>query len=108
MALQEMDLHLHYRPGKTNQNADTLSHAPLTCHSEGSKGKVVAALIAPKALAKDGEEMIGLAERQNNDNELKPIIEYIKNGNLPEEEKVARELTLNKKQYVLMDDILYH
>ena len=58
--------------------------------------------------AKDGEEMIGLAERQNNDNELRPIIEYLKNGNLPIEEKVARELTLNKKQYVLMDDILYH
>jgi len=33
-------------------------------------------------------------------------MEYLKNGNLPDEEKVARELTLNKKQYVLMDDIL--
>jgi len=39
---------------------------------------------------------------------LRPIIEYLKNGNLPDEEKVARKLTLNKKQYVLMDDILYH
>jgi len=76
----------------------------------------VAALTAPEASAKDGEEMIGLAEysgilptqSSHNDNELRPIIEYLKNGNLPDEEKVARELTLNKKQYVLMDDILYH
>jgi len=108
MALQEMDLHLHYRPGKTNQNADTLSRTLLTCHSElpeGSEEKVVAALTAPEASTKDGEEMIGLAERQNNDHELRPIIEYLKNGN---EEKVARELMLNKKQYVLMDNILYH
>jgi len=67
MALQEIDLHLHYRPGKTNQNADTLSCTPLTCHSElpeGSEEKVVAALTAPETSAKDGEEMIGLAERQ--------------------------------------------
>jgi len=38
MALQEMDLHLHYQPGKTNQNADTLTRTPLTCHSEISEG----------------------------------------------------------------------
>jgi len=47
-------------------------------------------------------------QKDNNENELRPIIEYLKNGNLPDEEKVAREVTLNKKQYVLMDDILYH
>jgi len=35
-------------------------------------------------------------------------MEYLKNGNLPDEEKVAKELTLNKKQYLLMGDILYH
>jgi len=40
--------------------------------------------------------------------ELRPIMEYLKNGNLPDEEKVARELTLNKTQYLLIDDILYH
>ena len=48
MALQEMDLHLHYRLGKSNQNADTLSCTPFTCYSklpEGSEEKVVAALI---------------------------------------------------------------
>ena len=47
--------------------------------------------------------MIGKVERQDNDNELKPIF---KEWELTT--KVARELTLNKKQYVLMDDILYH
>jgi len=75
MALQEMDLHLHYRPGKTYQNADTLSCTPLTCHSElpeGSEEKVVATLTTS---AKDWK-MIGLAERQNNGNELRPIMEY--------------------------------
>ena len=69
MALQEMDLHLQYRPGKTNQNADTLPCKTLTCHlelPEGSEEKVVAALTAPEASAKDREEMIRLAERQMN------------------------------------------
>ena len=79
-----MDLHLHYRPGKTNQNADTLSHTPFAYYSElseGSKEKVVAALIAPEASAKDGGGDDWVDRRQNNDNELKPITEYLKNGN---------------------------
>ena len=40
--------------------------------------------------------------------ELSPIISYLKEGTLPEDEKSARELAINKKQYVLMDNILYH
>ena len=42
------------------------------------------------------------------DDELRPFIEFLKNGSLPTDENTARELTLNKKQYVLLDDVLYH
>ena len=42
------------------------------------------------------------------DDELKPVIEFLKNGSLPTDENAARELVLNKKQYVLLDDVLYH
>ena len=30
LALQELDLNIHYRPGKTNANADAFSRTPLT------------------------------------------------------------------------------
>jgi len=36
------------------------------------------------------------------------VMEYLRNGNLPKDENVSRELTFNKKQYVLLDDVLYH
>jgi len=42
------------------------------------------------------------------DDELQPVIEYLKNGNLPAEEKAARELVLSNKQYELIDDVFYH
>ena len=41
------------------------------------------------------------------DIELNPIISYLKEGTLPDDEKSARELTLSKKQYAPMDNILY-
>lgn len=42
------------------------------------------------------------------DMELNPIISYLNERTLSEDEKSARELAMNKKQYVLMDNILYH
>lgn len=49
-----------------------------------------------------------LAERQGSDAELSPIIRYLREGILLDEEKAAKDLALNKKQYVLMDNVLYH
>jgi len=110
MALQEMDLHLHYQPGKTNQNADTLSRTPIGTQAERSvdtEERLVATLAVPEVSDKYGKR-IGLAKSQMSDDELRPVIEYLKNVNLPAEEKAARELVLSKQQYVLIDDVLHH
>ena len=110
MALQELDLHLHYRPGKVNKNADALSRGPIqTQPTEITEDTecTVATITDPQSANKDKEGSAVLAERQGNDTELCPIILYLREGILPEDEKSARELALNKKQYVLMDNILY-
>jgi len=39
------------------------------------------------------------------DDQLRPVIEYLRNGSLPDDDNSARELALN---YVLLDDVLYH
>ena len=35
LALQEVDLHIHYCPGKKNANVDALSHDPQMTSEEG-------------------------------------------------------------------------
>ena len=47
-------------------------------------------------------------QNQMDDNELRPLIAFLKNGSLPTDENAARELAVNKKQHVLLDDVLYH
>ena len=38
LALQELDLQIHYRPGKRNANADALSRSPLVQDEESASG----------------------------------------------------------------------
>ena len=64
---------------------------------------IVAALTEHQSANKNGEGDITLAERQGMDMELNPIISYLTEGTLPEDEKSARELAINKKQYVCID-----
>ena len=104
LALQELDLKIHYRPGRLNDRADALSRAPLEMDTTNNEEKMVAAVETSQLVAKDGD----LAERQRKDQSLNVIIQYLKDGTLPQPEKEAKELVLNKGQYVLIDDVLYH
>ena len=110
LAIQELDLEIHYRPGRSNQAADALSRPAIS--NDG--------LLGAPVQAKDGEETIhrltttgdedadGLASRQDSDGELKVIKQYLLDNKLPDQEEKARELTLNKAQYEVIDNVLYH
>ena len=65
---------------------------------------MVAAIETSQSLPKDGDQ----AERQSKDQELGPIIQYLKDGILPQSEKETKALVLNKGQYVLIDNVLHH
>ena len=106
-----MDLEIHYRPGRTNQAADALSRHVIS-NDVTSSGSLVP--------AKDGDEIIhrlttndddnteSLASQQDSDVELKIIKQYLLDHKLPDQEEKARELTLNKAQYEVIDNVLYH
>ena len=55
--------------------------------------KLVATLSVPEVSDQDGER-IGLVKSQMDDDELRPVIEFLKNGSLPTNENAARELVL--------------
>ena len=55
LALQELDLKIHYCPGRVNQNADAPSRSSVTDpHPLPSPSEVIAAISTPEASAKEG------------------------------------------------------
>ena len=110
MAIQELDLSIHYRPGKRNSNADALSRYPNSLEVPSSHADqplaVVAATNPSWSVAKGGEPT--LPELQREDPQLMEIIRYLQDGILPDDDKEARELALTKSQYELVDGVLYH
>ena len=108
LALQELDLRIHYRPGKQNANADALSQVPLQSNEETIPVVVVAAVLGEETteeLAAEAE--LDVKSRQRQDPVLAQIISYLESGVLPEDEGKARELVLMKDLYELREGILY-
>ena len=70
---------------------------------------VVAALGTPQSHAEGGEEFRSepLSRRQREDPHLRQIITYLESGDLPDEEKRAREIVLGASQFTLDDEVLY-
>ena len=107
MALQELDILVHYRPGKANNNADALSHCTTTNISDSDvPWKVLAALQADVKPVKEGEEET-LSAKQLADPEIAEVITYLEDNVLPSNEQRARELTLTRMHYEVIDDVLY-
>ena len=68
LAIQELDLVIHYKPGRTNQEADALSRSP--CPAVGAEAhleeKVEAAVGAnPQVVAKGGERPLGMLQHED-------------------------------------------
>ena len=107
LALQELDLTIHYRPGKKNANADALSRMPLGVQ-EREDNPVLLGVIT---LDEDEETKSGeddhLRKRQLEDPELKPMIEYIEKDSIPADNNAARKLILTKPQFEVIGGVLY-
>ena len=104
LALQELNLEIHYRPGKRNANADALSRAPL-CSVPHQPYGIVAALSTPCSAEVSREST--LAQRQHTDPTLHPILEYLNSGNLPSDKNLAHEITLTQSHYTVLEGVLY-
>ena len=100
MAIQELDLRIHHRAGRSNVNADALSRSPLA-----SQGSSSAAETPGVVAAIESEEDLSTLQRQ--DEELTLIIAYLETGVLPDDEKLAKTLALTQSQYTVQDQILY-
>ena len=112
MAIQELNLKIEYRPGKTNTRADALSRYPVSllrsdC-DQTQTCKLIAALEAnPPAKGGGGSTQEPLGKRQFTDPDLREMMVYLDTGKLPDDNQRAREIVLGKPQYTLRDGVLY-
>ena len=109
MALQELDLTITYRPGRKNEKADALSRYPLPQDRviTDDPPRVIAAT-TPVRDRDPASSQDHLGDRQRADPELAEIVHYLEEGTLPTDDKKARLLVLNKPQYTMVDQVLYH
>ena len=86
MALQELDLDIQYRPGKTNARADALSRYPVSLLTEDCAKTQAPPLVAAVGVSLSSSQDRGsttgatLGERQLQDPWLGEIIRYLVDG----------------------------
>ena len=92
LELQNYDYTIHYKPGKTNNDADALSRFPVS-PPDDTEGKLI---ISTMALFDQEGPLIQLISEQENDSFFGPIIQNIRDGHHS-----------RHKQYALINDCLY-
>ena len=95
LRLQEFDMEIIHRPGRTHANADALSRI--------EDNRIMVIDSADTKSTFDAE----LKTLQRADNTLLPLIEYLENDVLPQEEKHTQEILLESAGFTLKDGILY-
>ena len=117
MAIQEMDLLIKHRSGKSNAGADALSRYP---GGVADTNAVVAdsADIPEVDMTGDSElfelsdvtkqKLKDLSNLQRSCAQLKHMYSYLSEGTLPEEEKLARKIVLESRHFDLLDGVLHH
>ena len=111
MALQELDLQIEYRPGAAKARADALSRYPVSLLQDDvvrtQAQPLVAAVVDESSTVAEGSDQDTLSHRQCQDPQLADIILYHESGELPQDEKRARELVLMSSSYTVLDGVLY-
>ena len=121
MIIQEMDLLIQHRPGKSNASADALSQntssRSITETSRAEINSTTSDTIGEKENSNNvndqqaetsSEKDQEVWKLQKNDPDLQQIIALIECGKLPADKKLARKLVLEQDQYDIIDGILHH
>ena len=101
MAVQDLDLEIKHRPGKSNSNADALSRNPV--------GNAVVLAVQAEVAEEDQPAMASeVKQLQRDDAECKAMLAYLEEGVLPEDSVLARKITLERPHFEIIDGCLYH
>ena len=97
MTIQELDLDIRHRSGKSDLVADALSRNPLlTAELQIDVGP------HPQCGTSDVEAL------QRQDEELVPILRFLEDGIVPSDDRCVKRLALEKSSFEVIDGVLYH
>ena len=94
MIIQELDLEIKHRSGKSNANADALSRNPPANH-----------VLQVTTAADDGPVENELSLKQRQDPEFLAMFQYIEDGVLPDNDKQAKQIML---EFAIVEGVLYY
>ena len=97
MIVQEFDLTIKHRSGKSNSKADALSRNPIQEDVATSSSLAIEALDTTLDL-----EQKELIFEQSKDPELAALIDYVQDGSVPEDQALAKRLAMEGAQYDLI------
>ena len=107
LAIQEMDLVIKHKSGRTNVNADALSrNMSVTVGTVGALEQVP--VQADSALPLEGDQVEEIQVAQKNDATLCVMFAYLEHGLLPSEDKLAKKLVMESDQSEVIQGVLYY
>ena len=105
-ALAEVDIELQYQPGRKHSNADALSRAPVHPPEESADSVQITLITADSTPA--DQSKTEMAELQDADVNLQPILRYLEAGELPADDKKDRKLVLESSRFSIINGVLYY
>ena len=101
MIIQDMNLEIRHRTGKSNTNADALSRNPVPDHitTEAQVLQLTSVEVQPQQSDTSSPEPIeDIGKLQRKDPKLHHIITLIESGKLPDDQKLVKKSVLERNQ----------
>ena len=103
-----MDLTILHRSGKKNANADALSRNPASVSDAVDETTFVCSIVAEEdPLLKHFDRSMSEIHALQQNPDLVSFFEYLEQGIIPTDDKVARKLVMECKKYELIDGVLH-
>ena len=104
LTIQEMDLEIKHRSGKSNLNADALSRNPVSI-----LGTVESITDEEAAIPRPSvEQMAEIRAAQREDSELLVLLQYLESDVLPTDTASARRTAVGSERYELIHGVLHY
>lgn len=111
MSLQELDLTIEYRSGKSNGNADALSRNPVSglpppILESGAESVLEDPTSVVQVLTPQQSGGV-LTQQQEEDPDFQPLMLYLTQGTLPNNPAKARKIVAESSSYEMVDGTLF-